>query len=144
MAEPANCSRCGGLFMKRTHTFCEACRNREELDYRAVYKFLRERENRAATADVIAEATGVDEKQIRKFVKDRRLHPMNFPGLSYACERCGGAIRQGRLCPSCSKELNEALAKIDRNEKAREKRNHREEKPETTRSSYYSIHRKKR
>ena len=74
-----------------------------------------------ATVVEIERETGVAASLIRKFVAEKRLHPAQFPNLTYSCEKCGGAIRDGRLCNLCKEEIESGLLQSERNE-ALEKR----------------------
>ncbi|KHE68131.1 TIGR03826 family flagellar region protein [Halobacillus sp. BBL2006] len=121
MGTVANCSRCNAIFMKGTAKVCPNCRKIEEDQFHTVYTFMRKKQNRTATVTEIVEKTGVPEKQIRGFVKQKRLHPAQFPNLSYSCEKCGTEIRDGRICESCRKELEAGLEKHKRNEEMSEK-----------------------
>lgn len=126
MAELANCSRCGSVFVKTVRDICQDCYRKEEEAFRIVYDFMRERKNREATVLEIVEATGVDEELIMKFVKERRLTPKDFPNLSYPCERCGKGITKGKICLSCQKELKRDLKIIEEEERIKQERAERE------------------
>lgn len=89
MGELANCPMCGELFLKEILTVCRSCYEKEEEQFETVYKYIRKKKNRTATVDEVAEATGVKESLIRKWVKERRIHRADFPNLTYSCERCG-------------------------------------------------------
>jgi flagellar operon protein (TIGR03826 family) len=106
MADLANCSRCGNLFVKTTRDICQDCFKEEERQFEIVYNFMKKRANRQATIPEIVEATGVKEDLIIKFVKEKRLRSAQFPNLTYNCERCGKQINEGKLCQSCSAELS--------------------------------------
>lgn len=70
MGEIVNCSRCGELYMENTfRDVCPKCAKEEEQMYEIVYKFLRQRENRAATIERVVEVTGVSESLIHKWMK---------------------------------------------------------------------------
>ncbi|GAB3056900.1 TIGR03826 family flagellar region protein [Virgibacillus ainsalahensis] len=109
MAELANCSRCGNLFAKEIRVICPNCYKEEEIAFETVHRFLLQQKNREATIPEIVENTGVDEETIIKFVKEKRLHPSQFPKLTYPCEKCGTNITKGKLCNDCSKELRKEL-----------------------------------
>ncbi|SIS42961.1 TIGR03826 family flagellar region protein [Salimicrobium flavidum] len=144
MAEPANCPRCGKLFMKGPQTVCDGCRKQEEDDFQTVYKFLRYRENRSASVEQISEATEVEEDQIRKFVKERRLHPANFPSLSYECERCGTHIQEGRMCASCSDEMSQGIRQHERDKELGSRVKERENQAMRKSMTYYSVNKDKK
>src|SRR5690606_39269557 len=100
MGELANCPNCGALFVKGVRTVCNNCFKEEEEMFNKVYAYVRKKENRMATVTEVSEATGVEEKIIMKFVKEHRLHTVQFPNLSYNCDRCGNPIQEGKLCLS--------------------------------------------
>src|SRR5690625_924300 len=101
MADLANCTRCGTVFVKAIRDICQNCYKEEEKAFETVYHFLRQRKNREAAMAEIVEATGVEESWITKFIKEKRLVTSPFPKLNYPCEKCGKPIRRGRLCPGC-------------------------------------------
>lgn len=113
MGELANCPMCGELFLKEILTVCRSCYEKEEEQFETVYKYIRKKKNRTATVDEVAEATGVKESLIRKWVKERRIHRADFPNLTYSCERCGEQIHEGKLCDSCKNELYHDLQASD-------------------------------
>lgn len=113
MGELANCPMCGELFLKEILTVCRSCYEKEEEQFETVYKYIRKKKNRTATVDEVAEATGVKESLIRKWVKERRIHRADFPNLTYSCERCGEQIHEGKLCDSCKNELYHDLQTSD-------------------------------
>lgn len=122
MAELANCSRCGKVYVKTIRDICQDCYRYEEEAFQKVNAFLRVRKNREATVLEIVEATGVEEELITKFVREGRLRPSEFPKLSYPCERCHVPIRNGRYCQDCVEELQRDLELHEEQErKARER-----------------------
>jgi flagellar operon protein (TIGR03826 family) len=124
VAELANCTKCGRLFVRMsTRDVCESCYQEEERQFERVYTFLRKRENRTATMAQIVEATGVAEKLITKWIREGRLQLVRFPNLTYPCESCGTMIREGRLCANClgklQKDLRQMEARKDQNARSR-------------------------
>ena len=110
MAEIRNCPSCGEFFnYTGVRDVCYKCAQREEDMYQIVYRFLRKRENRAATVDRIVEATGVDEEVLYKWVRKGRLHPAVFPNLGYPCDNCGKITNKGKLCQDCQDDLKSEL-----------------------------------
>lgn len=119
--ELTNCPDCGEIFVKnKFRDICEKCWKEEEKAYDIVSKYMRRRENRAATIIQVVEATGVSEEQILKFIKTNRLQLANFPNFGYPCDKCGTIIREGRLCTSCAGEIKADL-KIYEKEEQRKK-----------------------
>lgn len=108
--EIMNCPNCGALFVKNpVRDVCENCYREEEKQFEKVYKFLRKKENRAATVQTISKYTGVKEELLYKWVKKGRLRPAQFPNLGYPCEKCGKIITQGKLCSDCVETIKKDL-----------------------------------
>ncbi len=139
MGELSNCPKCNTLFVKtQFRSVCDACTKEEEKAYETVYKFLRKRENRKALLHEVVEATGVDEDLILKFIRNGRIQLSNFPNLGYPCEKCGKSIREGRICGSCTSDINEQLHQLDEVEKISERN-----KSSNIQATYYSQSTKK-
>ncbi|WP_010302172.1 TIGR03826 family flagellar region protein [Kurthia senegalensis] len=110
MGEVKNCPICGQLFNDiGIRDVCGNCGADEERKYEEVYRFLRRRENRAATIERIVEATGCTEEMLHKWVRKGRLQPALFPNLGYPCDNCGKLTQTGKLCESCSTNLQKDL-----------------------------------
>ena len=138
MGELRNCPKCGGFFnYTGVREICPKCGQDEEKMYEVVYRFLRRRENRAATVDRIVEATGVEKELLYKWVRKNRLQPALFPNLGYPCDNCGHLTNQGKLCDDCTEELKSNLNKF---EAGREFRRNIEENNKAT---YLAERRKK-
>ena len=106
MAEIQNCPNCGAFFnYTGIRDVCPKCAQKEEDMYQVVYRFLRKRENRAATVERIIEATGVTSELLYKWVRKKRLHPAIFPNLGYPCDNCGKLTHDGKLCDDCQEEI---------------------------------------
>ncbi|MBA2175558.1 flagellar protein YvyF [Halobacillus locisalis] len=136
MGEVANCPRCNAIFMKGAATVCPDCQRQEEKDFQTVYAFMRKKQNRSANVKEIEYHTGVEEKLIRRFVAQKRLHPAQFPNLMYSCEKCGAGIQDGRLCSSCTEEIEGGLKQVARNQELEEKKKQAESARNRT---YYSV-----
>ena len=85
----------------------------EEKMYEEVYRFLRRRENRAATIERIVEVTGVTESLLYKWVRKGRLQPALFPNLGYPCDKCGKLTSKGKLCNSCTEDIQNDLNQFE-------------------------------
>ncbi|SFB25333.1 MULTISPECIES: TIGR03826 family flagellar region protein [unclassified Bacillus (in: firmicutes)] len=126
-----NCPHCNEIFVKtQFRELCQKCWKAEEDQYDIVQKFLRKRENRAATMMQVEEQTGVPEATVLKFIRSGRLHITSFPNLGYPCDQCGSLIRTGKLCDKCAKELLDELKTFE-NEEERKRQLHKK-------STYYS------
>jgi flagellar operon protein (TIGR03826 family) len=133
MEDFITCPRCGEIYLKnKFRDVCPNCYKKEEEDFHIVSKFLRKRENRAATIDQIVTQTGVSEETIIKLVQKGRLQPKQFPNLGYPCDRCGRIIKSGKLCETCAKELRDELEIFHKEEKRKQELLEREKR------TYYS------
>lgn len=118
MAGLENCPKCGSLYVKNNlRDVCGNCYKEEEKKYDIVSKFLKKRENRAATITTIVEATEVEEELIFKWVKKGRLHATHFPNLGYPCSKCGTLIKERTLCTSCATEIKKDLSRFEESER---------------------------
>lgn len=133
--ELANCVRCGEVFAKGLRNICKKCYQEEEDAFNKVYKFLTVRKNRQATILEIVDATDVDEDLIIKFIKEKRLRSSDFPNLTYACDRCGNPILEGKLCGSCREQI---LTDMDVHDQLEEKAE-AARAAEKTKSVYYAV-----
>ncbi|SET09404.1 flagellar operon protein TIGR03826 [Oceanobacillus limi] len=139
MAELANCTRCDKVFVKTIRDICQECYKQEEKDFQTVYRFLKKQVNREATLMEVVEATGVEEKLIIKFIKERRLHTTQFPKLAYPCENCGANIVSGKLCSNCSQGFLSDLEKFEKEEHEKQSK-----VAEKSKSIYYTIDKHKK
>lgn len=132
-AEIKNCPSCGNFFnYTGIRETCVPCAQKEEKIFEEVYRFLRKRENRAATVEQIVKATGVDEDLLYRWVRRGRLQPTLFPNLGYPCDKCGGLTTKGNICESCIDELQNDLKQFEAAEELREAVTRRDE------HSYYA------
>lgn len=121
MAELRNCPMCDAFFnYTGLREVCHNCAQKEEDLYQVVYRFLRKRENRAATVDRIEEATGVDRELLYKWVRKGRLHPAMFPNLGYPCDQCGRITNKGKLCEKCTDDIKSGLRTFEAAKEFRE------------------------
>ena len=127
MGELKNCPSCGEFFnYNGLRDVCNPCAMNEEKQYEVVYRFLRKRENRAATVERIVEATGVEESLLHKWVRKGRLQPAMFPNLGYPCDSCGKLTQVGKLCGKCTEELKSGLRQFEAAREFRDKVNSQE------------------
>ncbi|MCS7233110.1 MAG: hypothetical protein N3C62_00255 [Synergistetes bacterium] len=112
MADLANCIKCNRAFLwTGGRKVCPRCLEEEEKDFEKVYNYLRDHPR--ATIREISEATEVDEDEILEFIKQGRIQ-LKFTDVAgrLRCKRCGEPISSGEYCPSCLKEFQESLSKI--------------------------------
>lgn len=121
MAELRNCPKCNEFFnYTGVRDICAKCARAEEEMYEVVYRFLRKRENRAATVERIVEATSVEADLLHKWVRKGRLQPTLFPNLGYPCDQCGKLTVSGKLCETCLKSFETDLRTFDAAQEFRE------------------------
>ncbi|GKV69398.1 hypothetical protein NCCP2716_18960 [Sporosarcina sp. NCCP-2716] len=114
MADLRTCPSCGEFFnYTGVREVCPRCGMNEEKTYEEVYRFLRKRENRAATIERIVEATEATEEMLHKWVRKGRLQPAMFPNLGYPCDNCGKLTSKGKLCDTCIADLKQDLKTFD-------------------------------
>ncbi|KFL43953.1 membrane protein [Lysinibacillus sp. BF-4] len=121
MAEVRSCPKCDAFFnYTGMRDVCAKCAQAEEDLYQVVYRFLRKRENRAATVERIVEVTGVEEATLYNWVRRGRLHTAMFPNLGYPCDQCGRLTSEGKICARCREELKQDLRTFDAAKQFRE------------------------
>lgn len=105
MPELRNCPECGRLFSYTGRNLCHKCIESEEEEFKQVRKFVRD--HPGATVFDTAEATGVDEEKILRFLREGRLISRGLQsGIVLKCERCGKVIDAGKYCKECLSELD--------------------------------------
>ena len=134
MENISNCPKCNDIFVQsQFRDVCQKCWKQEEADFETVFKFMRRRENRAATIEQVCTQTGVEEELIYKFIKKGRLQTVQFPNLGYPCDKCGHIIRTGKLCGKCQDELRKAINDHDKEEARKQELARRE------RATYFTL-----
>ena len=121
MPDLVNCADCGKIMVaNQFRDICDDCYKEEEKQFESVYKYMRKRENRAATMQQVVEATGVSEELLLKFIKNGRIQVKQFPNLGYPCDKCGSIIQTGKLCGSCATELRKEIDLHEKEEQRKE------------------------
>ncbi|GLI86642.1 hypothetical protein ANABIO32_44890 [Rossellomorea marisflavi] len=117
MSEVNNCPRCNALFMQtRFREVCEACHKAEETLFETVIRFLKKRENRAASIARVVDVTGVEEELLHNWVRKGRIQSRQFPNMGYPCDRCGKIIHSARICEGCQTSLIQDLKQHESDE----------------------------
>lgn len=108
--KPVECECCNGkMFYQSGGVYkCQDCGNEQMDDFGKVKWFLDE--NGPCTSMMISKATGVQKDIIDFFLKRGRVEMPEGSKYYIKCERCGCALRYGRMCMSCAKELTNGLA----------------------------------
>jgi len=119
-----HCAMCGKVFQVKTRNLCPECAEIHDRQYDAVDRYLFK--NRHATVKETAEATGVPIKQIREWIRNKKISLAAYPNLTDVCDLCGSPTRKGHLCENCSDRLRYDINKmIEREQAEREaKREH--------------------
>jgi len=104
-----NCKECGKLFQyDGISKLCYQCRKKDDEDFIRVREYVYE--NPGANIMTVADETGVSEDKILRYLREGRLEIVgDNPGLVLDCERCGKAIRTGRYCDECAREIERGL-----------------------------------
>lgn len=104
----ANCSRCGKVYnqVPGGRDICLVCIKEEENNYTKIFHYLSTRPS--ATAQEISQETGVDLKEIFRYVRENRLMLVKVD-TGLFCETCGIPISQGKMCEKCIKMLSDDL-----------------------------------
>lgn len=127
MPDLVNCPSCGSVMVRnKFRDICDGCYKEEEKMFDTVYKFMRRRENRAATIPQVIEGTGVSEDLLFKFIRAGRIQLANFPNFGYPCDKCGKIIRTGKICEDCSSGLRKELEIYQKEEERKEEIRKRE------------------
>jgi hypothetical protein len=90
----------------RGNELCPECLKQSEENYRKVFDYFTAEPT--ATAQEICDATGVDVKEIYRFVRENRLRSVKV-ATGRNCEKCGVPIYGGKLtgkfCDKCRIQL---------------------------------------
>ena len=114
----SNCSRCGRVFTKSPTGFdiCPLCIKENDDNYHKIFEFFSRRPS--SSAQEIADETGIDIKEIYRYVRENRLRLAKTDGV-VTCEKCGNSITTGKICDSCrtqlAQDLKENLEKYKQN-----------------------------
>lgn len=106
-----NCPGCGALFVPGAKGVCPACAQRDEEQFEVVRAYLQGNPD-AVLADV-AEATGVEQQTILRFIRASRLVVGRPQGFGLACDRCGEPVSTGHICQTCAKELTQQIQGLE-------------------------------
>ncbi len=93
------CSKCKNLFNYISgDILCPRCKEQIEEKFKEVKRYLIK--HKEASVSQISKDCEVEEKQIRKWIREERLEVAAGAG-EVTCENCGTPIKMGRYCDKC-------------------------------------------
>jgi predicted amidophosphoribosyltransferase len=112
---PKNCKQCGKMASHLTRGLCSDCYEKREVEYLAVRDFIKD--NPKVAIQVVVEATGVEERRVREFVRAGLLEAADMDGFPLECIKCGKPISRGAYCPLCQQSISSGI-KVNREPEA--------------------------
>ena len=104
----ADCPNCGKIFQMNLRNLCASCSTEIDNSMRLIEKALMV--NRKLNIDEKpTAATNVPQDKIRLWIRSGKIKLYDYPNLTDACDRCGGPIRRGSLCLSCSTKIQKEI-----------------------------------
>ncbi len=99
------CSACSGdMYYKGSGRYCcEKCGKEYLTDFGKIKRYLEE--NGPTNAIIISNETGISRRTIGNFLKEGRIEIKPGTESILYCASCGVAIRSGKYCASCEKQL---------------------------------------
>jgi len=109
MPDVRNCKKCGKIFNYIGGLpICPVCKQKDEEDFKRVKEYLYE--NPGANITQISTDLDISVETIKRYLKEGRLEIIGDEGnLILECEMCGKAIKTGRYCELCERELTREL-----------------------------------
>lgn len=95
-----NCRKCKKLFNYINSPYCPDCVKEEEDSFNILRGYIKE--NPKSEIMDVAEATGISEKKILRYIREGKLEvTYGLSGIKFKCDMCGKPITLGRYCPDC-------------------------------------------
>lgn len=109
MPDIRNCKKCGKIYNYIGGAMmCPVCKDKEEEDFKRVKNYLYD--NPGASITQVSSDLDISIEMIKRFLKAGRLEILGNDGnLLLECENCGKAIRSGRYCEQCERNLSKEL-----------------------------------
>ena len=82
---------------------CPECAENKEKNFLKVRDFIKD--NPKVSIEVVIEATGVSEIELRQFLREGLIEVANFDGTPLTCQRCGKPISRGLYCAICHQDF---------------------------------------
>ncbi|MFT8391448.1 MAG: TIGR03826 family flagellar region protein [Sporolactobacillus sp.] len=135
MAELANCTGCGKVFVRVASPFCPDCLKEQDRLFDLVYKYITAKAHRMAGVQEVHEETGVSLELIYQWIREGRLKTSLFPNLGYPCKSCGRLIQSGVVCADCRTTIESEITRAAAEKEVLE-RNHNERQTYHTRNRH--------
>lgn len=105
MSDVRNCRRCGKIFTYMGGApVCQACKQADEEDFKKVKEYLYK--NPGSSMTQVSNDLEISVEKIKRYLKDGRLEITSSDGnMILECETCGKAIKSGRFCDECERDL---------------------------------------
>lgn len=105
MADVRNCRRCGKIYTYLGGApVCPECKQLDEEDFKKVKEYLYK--NPGSNLSQVSADLEISVEKIKRFLKEGRLEITSTEGNMFLeCESCGKAIKSGRLCEECERNL---------------------------------------
>lgn len=102
---PIECEKCKGDLegVDAGRYRCVACGHINRDSIRKIRDYSDE--HGAQPAVVIARETGVSRSAVEYFLLDESLEIPEWSEVTINCQKCGAAIRTGRLCENCKRQM---------------------------------------
>lgn len=112
MPDVRNCRRCGKIYNYIGGApICPACKQQDEEDFQRVKEYLYQ--NRGASVNQVSTDLDISVEKIKRYLKEGRLEITSDEGnLILECENCGKAIKSGRFCPECERQLETGFRSV--------------------------------
>jgi ribosomal protein L32 len=108
-AKIRQCSHCGRIFQSFGGQLCFDCNDEMEQSFIKVRDYIYI--NPEADVASITEDTGVNEKWVLYFLREKRL-TLAAEDEALRCSQCGKPISRGRVCDDCILRFEQAVQSI--------------------------------
>ncbi len=116
--ELMTCQKCKRLFFYiRGEYLCKECKEKEDVMFERTNQYIAEHER--VRMQQVSEECDIPVKQIKKWIKEERIHTVDEQEVYSVCEGCGKPIPSGQFCTLCKsqymKDIKSALEADKRN-----------------------------